>query len=160
MTLEEQIDCANNIIKENQRYIVLLKERQAKEFAKPKSKRILFDVGWCWSIDETGNFCDTDLSVCKNDNAFVDEESAQLQSQRNTLVHKMRLAALECPVDWSDKDAKFYPKWLFLYNMFEYVGTETQRDSQLPHFASQVKLQDFMSSLSTDERKLLICGVE
>ena len=162
MNLQDNISFLKHQLKNTTELLEKAEAEQAKELAKPKSKRGLRDSRSSYGLDSLGNifqYFDGDLGV-SNDNAFIDQESAQLQAQRNTLVYRMRVAAAECPVDWSDENAKFYPKWLFLYNMYQYVGAETQRDSQLPHFSCEFKLITFMKSLSTDEQKLLICGVE
>jgi hypothetical protein len=148
-------------IKKTKELLLQLEVKQAKELAKPKSKRIvIYADGRAYAVMTNGNIDEFyHCSTIENDNAFIDRESAQLQAQRNTLVHKMRLAALECPVDWSDGKDKYYPTWIMRGHYG--VGTVYSiRASQLPHFANRLKLEAFMHSLSTDEQKLLICGVE
>jgi hypothetical protein len=156
MNLQEQIDHTNLLLNK-------LKEMQAKELAKPKSKRIVIEsVGCCFLSSDGSAFSSQDFTgLAENDNAFIDKESAQLQAQRNTLVYRMRVAALECPVDWSEgKENKNYVRWSFDKNNFYLNSCTLSRFSQLPHFACRTKLEIFMSSLSADEQKLLICGVE
>jgi hypothetical protein len=160
MNLQDEItDC--KLRRENMTaYIEMLEEKQAKELEKPKSKRILSGE------QEHGVFCVTRngfvsrytlKELIKNDNAFIDEESAQLQAQRNTLVHKMRVAAAECPVDLVDK---YYLTWRYPEKNYHIVIRNSVRYSQLPNFSCKTKLEIFMNSLLTDEQELLICGVE
>jgi hypothetical protein len=165
MSLQDEINIQEEEVNTHTEWLRELKEMQAKllakEVEKPKSKRILVKCVDCCFLTSCGRVFDHEDSsgLVENDNAFINEESAELQALRNTLVHKMRVAALECPVDWSGGKDKYYPTWIIkghygvgtLYNI---------RASQLPHFANRLKLEAFMNSLSTDEQKLLICGVE
>jgi hypothetical protein len=77
----------------------------------------------------------------------------------------MRVAAVDSPVDWSDegknrKYYQYYPLWDFASNRCAINCSCTLRVSQLPHFASRERLDEFMDTLSADEQQLLICGVE
>jgi hypothetical protein len=158
MNLQDEIKKAKELLSQ-------LENKHAVELAKPKSKRILSGKDSGFYVRESGCIFNNKHgflpSVCfiNNDNAFIDEESAQLQAQRNTLVHKMRVAAAECPVDWSKQEYKYYPTW-FISGHYGVGAVSSIRASQLPHFACEEKLRTFMQSLSTDEQKLLICGVE
>jgi hypothetical protein len=154
-------------IKETMDLLEILKAAQAKELAEPKSKRILIGKDSGFYVRESGFVFNNNNgflpSICfiENDNAFIDQESAQLQAQRNALVYRMRVAALECPVDWNNTQDKYSTTWDFNNNNSDYVDTSWNiRYSQLPHFACEEKLREFMNSLSTYEQKLLICGVE
>jgi hypothetical protein len=139
---------------------------QAKELAKPKSKRILSGKDSGFYVRESGCIFNNKHgflpSVCfiNNDNAFIDQESAQLQAQRNTLVYRMRVAALECPVNWNDKEEKYFLSWACDDKETIIQYAQVVRSSQLPHFACYAKLKNFMNSLSKDQQKLLIYGVE
>ncbi len=156
MNLQDEIKKAKELLSQ-------LEEKHAGELEKPKSKRILVDGLDCHFVSPVGSVFDNEdsSSLTDNDNAFIDKESAQLQAQRNTLVYKMRVDALECPVDWSNFEKKYYPTWKFNQcgELF-FHHSNFIRVSQLPHFASKSKLEIFMNSLSADEQKLLICGVE
>jgi hypothetical protein len=162
MNLQDEIEKAQSMLNAQSEWLLTLKAKQAKELAKPKSKRFLIDGVNCFFLSPCGSLFDDEdsSSLAENDNAFIDEESAQLQAQRNTLVYRMRLAALECPVDWSDKERKYFPSWDYRDNCISVISRCYLRASQLPHFACNSKLNVFMNSLSTDEQKLLICGVE
>tara|TARA_R110000822_G_scaffold6947_1_gene28967 strand:+ start:41 stop:502 length:462 start_codon:yes stop_codon:yes gene_type:complete len=147
-------------IKKTKELLLQLEGKQAKELAKPKSKRILVEVD-CWGLNALGDVNKYGgFSISLNDNAFVDEESAQLQAQRNTLVYRMRVAALDCPVDWSNNEGKYHFYWSYDRGEINITGRTSLRYTELPHFACQEKLIKFMKSLSKDEQKLLICGVE
>ena len=163
MKLQEQIRIAELAIKVQSERLFKLKEKQAKELAKPKSKRILFDRSDIFCLGIEGSLISGHLyyhECINNDNAFTDKESAQLQSQRNTLVYKMRVAADDSPVDWNDNTHKYYPGWDFECECIYFSSISYIRISQLPHFVCKNKLEAFMNSLSSDEQKLLICGVE
>jgi hypothetical protein len=151
-------------IKETMDLLEILKAAQAKELAKPKSKRVLIGtIDYCHlnAFGSAFKSYSAYVNECmKNDNAFIDEESAQLQSQRNTLVYRMRVAAAECPVDWSDGEDKYFLSWGCDDKKTIIQYAQVVRRSQLPHFACYAKLKNFMNSLSTDQQKLLICGVE
>jgi hypothetical protein len=126
-----------------------------------KSKRVLVDDVDCYFVSPVG--CIRQLeSDClnENDNAFVDFKSAQRQAQRNTLVYRMRVAALECPVNWNDKEEKYFLSWACDDKETIIQYAQVVRSSQLPHFACYAKLKNFMNSLSKDQQKLLIYGVE
>jgi hypothetical protein len=162
MNLQNEINIAIKQVKIATESLCRLEEMQAKELAKPKSKRGLRDSGSSYGLDSLGNtfqYFHGDLGV-SNDNAFIDQESAQLQAQRNTLVHKMRLAALESPVDWNDKEEKYFLSWACDDKETIIQYAQVVRSSQLPHFACYAKLKNFMNSLSKDQQKLLIYGVE
>jgi hypothetical protein len=148
-------------IKKAKELLSQLEKKHAVELAKPKSKRILFDGIDCCFLSSDGSVFSSQYSdgLMENDNAFIDKESAQLQAQRNTLVYRMRVAALECPVDWSEGENKYYPTWI-IRGHYGVGIVYSIRASQLPHFANRSKLEMFMNSLSTEEQKLLICGVE
>jgi hypothetical protein len=163
MNSQEQIDFLKNQLEKTAEWLSLLVVKQGQELAKPKSKRGLRDSRSSYGLDSLGNifqYFDGDLGV-SNDNAFINQESAQLQAQRNTLVYRMRVAALESPVDWSNLRKKYYPVWDYskLPEVF-FQHSNFIKASQLPHFACDEKLRMFMKPLSTDEQKLLICGVE
>tara|TARA_R110000772_G_C13228185_1_gene432479 strand:+ start:481 stop:939 length:459 start_codon:yes stop_codon:yes gene_type:complete len=146
-------------IKKAKELLSQLEKKHAVELAKPKSKRVLVEVD-CWGLNSLGDVNKYGgFNISLNDNAFIDEESAGLQAQRNTLVYKTRVAALECPVDWSDEGNKYYPTWIISGHYGVGIVYSIRR-SQLPHFANRLKLEMFMDSLSTEEQKLLICGVE
>jgi hypothetical protein len=154
-------------IKLTKKILADLEEKEKTELASSKSKRNLNSVDKSWSVlggGETHSFGVLSYkSACiNNDNTFVDEQSASLQSQRNKLVYKMRVAALDSPVDWSDEgeNIKYYASWEFLTFSYEADYSYTFRVSQLPHFASSERLDEFMNTLSSDEQQLLICGVE
>jgi hypothetical protein len=150
-------------IKKAKELLSQLENKQAVELAKPKSKRIL-ETGLCYYVDNSGRTSSSCLYhpeyFINNDNAFIDEASAQIQAQRNTLVYRMRVAALESPVDWGKYQDKYYPCWYLTDNSLDFETARLFRTSQLPHFACKEKLREFMENLSTDEQKLLICGVE
>jgi hypothetical protein len=155
MNLQDEIKKAKELLSQ-------LENKHAVELAKPKSKRILSGTDKAYGLiaqGETWKYIRGVAEIIKNDNAFIDQESAQLQAQRNTLVHKMRVAAAECPVDWSKQEYKYYPTW-FISGHYGVEAVSSIRASQLPHFACEEKLRTFMQSLSTDQQKLLICGVE
>jgi hypothetical protein len=163
MSLQNEINIAIKQVKIATETLCRLEEMQAKELAKPKSKRILIDSSFGWWLGGNGDIYKIHVKksvYIENDNAFIDEESAQLQAQRNTLVYRMRVAALECPVDWSDQEDKYFLSFDCYDNEINIAYSKIVRRSQLPHFASKFKLEIFMNSLSTDEQKLLICGVE
>jgi hypothetical protein len=161
MNLQDEITKAQHVIKEQVDYIETIKEMQAKELAKPKSKRALFIHKNVFCVSSCGEaFTHGFIGMVENDNAFIDEESAQLQAQRNTLVYRMRVAALECPVDWNDGKDKYFLSWGCDNKKTIIQYAQVVRRSQLPHFACYARLKNFMNSLSTDEQKLLICGVE
>jgi hypothetical protein len=146
-------------IKKAKELLSQLENKHAVELAKPKSKRILVEVD-CWGLNSLGDVNKYGgFNISLNDNAFIDEESAKLQAQRNTLVYRMRVAAAECPVDWSKGENKYYPTWI-IRGHYGVGIVYSIRASQLPHFANRLKLVMFMNSLSTEEQKLLICGVE
>jgi hypothetical protein len=147
-------------IKKAKELLSQLENKHAVELAKPKSKRILVEVD-CWGLNSLGDVNKYGgFNISLNDNAFIDEESAKLQAQRNTLVYRMRLAALESPVDWSNKEVKYLPIWDYEDGDTYVASRHYSRSSQLPHFACDAELRKFIHSLSTDEQKLLICGVE
>jgi hypothetical protein len=149
-------------IKKAKELLSQLEDKQAVELAKPKSKRILVEGVGCCFLSSDGSVFSSQYStgLIENDNAFIDKESVQLQAQRNTLVYRMRVAAAECPVDWSEGGSKFYPNWDYSRTRWGFAGMDTFRYSQLPHFACKEKLREFMKSLSPKQQKLLICGVE
>jgi hypothetical protein len=162
MNLQEQIDFLKNQLEKTAEWLSVLVVKQGQELAKPKSKRGLRDSGSSYGLDSLGNtfqYFHGDLGV-SNDNAFIDEESAQLQAQRNTLVYRMRVAALECPVDWSNEEAKYLPIWDYQEGDTNVRSRHYSRSCQLPHFACDEELRKFIRLLSKDEQKLLICGVE
>jgi hypothetical protein len=162
MSLQDDIKYLKHQLKTTTELLEKAEAKQAKEFAKPKSKRIVIDEGQdSYSVHAYGQpYSRRTRDAINNDNTFVDEQSAKLQSQRNTLVYNMRVAALECPVDWIDCEEKYFPSWdckdKCIYVSFRHCN----RASQLPHFLCDDKLFKFMDSLSADEQKLLICGVE
>jgi hypothetical protein len=162
MNLQEQIDFLKNQLEKTAEWLSVLVVKQGQELAKPKSKRILIEgVGCCFLSSDGSVFSSQDSTgLIENDNAFIDQESAQLQAQRNTLVYRMRVAASECPVDWDDTQDKYYPRWNLSFKNSDLMSVSAVRNSQLPHFACYARLKNFMNSLSTDEQKLLICGVE
>ena len=158
MNLQDEINKAKELLNQ-------LEDKQAKELLKPKSKRVLSEDENGYALNSLGdafNCNNTDLAtLASNDNAFIDKESAQLQAQRNKLVHKMRLAAADCPVDWSDNQAsKYYVIWDFDDSSRYVRSSGYNRHSQLPHFSNCSKLEMFMSTLSPQEQKLLVAGVE
>jgi hypothetical protein len=162
MNSQEQIDFLKNQLEKTAEWLSLLVVKQGQELAKPKSKRGLRDSRSSYGLDSLGNifqYFDGDLGV-SNDNAFIDQESAQLQAQRNTLVYRMRVAALESPVDWSNEEAKYLPIWDYEDGDTNVASRHYSRSSQLPHFACEAELRKFIRLLSKDEQKLLICGVE
>ena len=158
MNLQDEINKAKELLNQ-------LEDKQAKELLKPRSKRALSGDGRAYGVGAFGDtYKYTVFSLAtfvSNDNAFIDEESAQLQAQRNTLVHKMRLAAADCPVDWSDSQER---KYFFIWDFDDsscYVRSSCDiRYSQLPHFSNLSKLEMFMNTLSPQEQKLLVVGVE
>tara|TARA_R110000772_G_scaffold128048_1_gene235605 strand:+ start:52 stop:540 length:489 start_codon:yes stop_codon:yes gene_type:complete len=162
MNLQDNISFLKHQLKNTTELLEKAEAEQAKELAKPKSKRILIKAhGLAYGLIARGNVdkyhsCD----IIQNDNAFIDKESALLEAQRNTLVYRMRVAAAESPVDWSDKLDKFHPNWDCLRIRWNLSWANTFRYSQLPHFACKEKLKESMKSLSPEEQKLLICGVE
>jgi hypothetical protein len=166
MNSQDNISFLKHQLKNTTELLEKAEAKQAAELAKPKSKRILVGIDSGFYVRESGCIFNNKNgflpSICfiENDNAFIDEESAQLQAQRNTLVYRMRVAALDCPVDWSENTDKHYPRWNFAIKNSDLIFVSVVRNSQLPHFASKFKLEIFMNSLSTEEQKLLICGVE
>jgi hypothetical protein len=153
-------------IKKAKELLSQLENKHAVELAKPKSKRALnsLEIGTKVSyLGGNGNVHSSHggaLQFRRNDNSFVDYKAAELQAQRNTLVYRMRLAALDCPVDWSNEEAKYLPIWDYV-DGDTYVSSRLySRSSQLPHFACDAELRKFIRLLSKDEQKLLICGVE
>jgi hypothetical protein len=162
MNLQNEIHIAIKQVKIATENLCRLEEMQAKELAKPKSKRILIEgVGCCFSSSDGSVFSSQySTGLIENDNAFIDKESAQLQAQRNTLVYRMRVAALECPVNWNDKEEKYFLSWACDDKETIIQYAQVVRSSQLPHFACYAKLKNFMNSLSKDQQKLLIYGVE
>jgi hypothetical protein len=162
MNLQEQIDFLKNQLEKTAEWLSVLVVKQGQEFTKPKSKRFLVDGVNCFFLSPCGSLFDDEdsSSLAENDNAFIDKESAQLQAQRNTLVYRMRVAAAECPVDWSNQEDKYFLSLDCYDNEINIAYSKIVRRSQLPHFASKFKLEIFINSLSTDEQKLLICGVE
>jgi hypothetical protein len=166
MSLQDEINIQEAEVNTQTEWLRELKEMQAKllakEVVKPKSKRGLRDARSSYGLNSSGDvfqYFDGDFGL-SNDNAFIDEESAKLQAQRNILVHKMRIAALDSPVDWSDHTDKHYTAWNYTDRIAYFHFSNFIRVSQLPHFSCESKLKSFMRPLSTDEQKLLICGVE
>ncbi|MFT4804560.1 MAG: hypothetical protein ACI9YE_001764 [Psychroserpens sp.] len=162
MNLQEQIDFLKNQLEKTAEWLSVLVVKQGQEFTKPKSKRFLVDGVNCFFLSPCGSLFDDEdsSSLAENDNAFIDKESAQLQAQRNTLVYRMRVAALESPVDWSNEEAKYLPIWDYEDGDTNVSSRHYSRSSQLPHFACDAELRKFIRLLSKDEQKLLICGVE
>jgi hypothetical protein len=162
MNLQNEIHIAIKQVKIATESLCRLEEMQAKELAKPKSKRILIKGVGCCFLSSDGSVFSSQYStgLIENDNAFIDKESVQLQAQRNKLVHQMRVAALECPVDWSNEEAKYLPIWDYVDGDTNVASRHYSRSSQLPHFACDAELRKFIRLLSKDEQKLLICGVE
>jgi hypothetical protein len=161
MNSQEQIDFLKNQLEKTAEWLSLLVVKQGQELAKPKSKRALFihKNAFCVNVSG-GTFTHGFIGIVENDNAFIDKESAQLQAQRNTLVYRMRVAALESPVDWSNEEAKYLPIWDYEDGDTNVSSRHYSRSSQLPHFACDAELRKFIRLLSKDEQKLLICGVE
>ena len=157
MNLQDEINKAKELLNQ-------LEDKQAKELLNPKSKRVLIKDGSAYGVSAFGdafNCNNTYLAtLASNDNAFIDKESAQLQAQRNKLAHKMRLAAADSPVDWSNRENKYSPTWDFRVNSYCADISWSIRISQLPYFAKRSKLEMFMNTLSPQEQKLLVVGVE
>jgi hypothetical protein len=161
MNLQDNISFLKHQLKNTTELLEKAEAEQAKELAKPKSKRALFIHKNAFCVTGIGGTATHGfIGMVENDNAFIDKESAQLQAQRNTLVYRMRVAAAECPVDWDYCGNKFYPAWSHINKSYNCLASQVNRKSQLSHFACEEKLNMFMNSLSTDEQKLLICGVE
>tara|TARA_R110000823_G_scaffold278607_2_gene396991 strand:+ start:141 stop:626 length:486 start_codon:yes stop_codon:yes gene_type:complete len=161
MNLQNEINIAIKQVKIATESLCRLEEMQAKELAKPKSKRALFIHKNAFCVNGSGGtFTHGFIGMVENDNAFIDQESAQLQAQRNKLVYRMRVAALECPVNWNDKEEKYFLSWACDDKETIIQYAQVVRSSQLPHFACYAKLKNFMNSLSKDQQKLLIYGVE
>ena len=158
MNLQDEINKAKELLNQ-------LEDKQAKELLNPKSKRVLIKGGSAYGVSASGDTYKYPthcvIETIENDNAFIDEESAQLQAQRNKLVHKMRLAAADSPpVDWSESQGKHTLAWDIVSNSYFVHSTYDNRYSQLPHFSNRSKLEVFMNTLSTQEQKLLVVGVE
>jgi hypothetical protein len=164
MNLQDNISFLKHQLKNTTELLEKAEAEQAKELAKPKSKRVLIGtIDYCHlnAFGSAFKSYSAYVNECmKNDNAFIDEESAQLQAQRNTLVYRMRVAALESPVDWSNEEAKYLPIWDYQDGDTNVASRHYSRSSQLPHFACDAELRKFIRLLSKDEQKLLICGVE
>jgi hypothetical protein len=161
MNLQDNISFLKHQLKNTTELLEKAEAEQAKELAKPKSKRALFIHKNAFCVTNIGGTATHGfIGMVENDNAFIDKESAQLQAQRNTLVYRMRVAAAECPVDWSNQEDKYFLSLDCYDNEINIAYSKIVRRSQLPHFASKFKLEIFINSLSTDEQKLLICGVE
>ena len=158
MNLQDEINKAKELLNQ-------LEDKQAKELLKPTSKRVLIKGGSAYGVNTLGDSYQypTGLitEISENDNAFIDKESAQLQAQRNKLVHKMRLAAAVCPVDWSDnQEYKYFFIWDFDDSSCYVRSSRCDRFSQLPYFSNFSKLEVFINTLSLQEQKLLVVGVE
>jgi hypothetical protein len=161
MNLQDNISFLKHQLKNTTELLEKAEAEQAKELAKPKSKRALFIHKNAFCVTGIGGTATHGfIGMVENDNAFIDKESAQLQAQRNTLVYRMRVAALESPVDWSNEEAKYLPIWDYQEGDTNVRSRHYSRSCQLPHFACDEELRKFIRLLSKDEQKLLICGVE
>ena len=92
---------------------------------------------------------------------FTTREAAEKEIQRRKLVQRMRVAANEAGgVDWGDNSLKYYPVYSEAENLYTIWPATYIRSSQLPHFPTEESLETFMDSLSKEEQKLLICGLD
>ena len=102
-------------------------------------------------------------STLRHGSTFTTREAAEKEVQRRKLVQRMRVAANEAGgVDWEDTSTeKYYPKYRLggKCNKLR-VCCKWIRSSQLPHFPTEESLETFMDSLSKEEQKLLICGLD
>ena len=94
-------------------------------------------------------------------NVLTSPEAARKEGKRRELVQRMRVAANEAGgVDWEDTSLKYYPVYSVAENLYTTRPAVAIRTSQLPHFPTEESLEVFMDSLSKEEQKLLICGLD
>ena len=126
-----------------------------------------------WFLNPAGDAliikCTPAVDVVNQGHYFTSKEAAMKESERRGLVQKMRIAAHEAGgVDWGETlfGSKYFPYWSRdfkdpkLENSVKYGMTGFERFSQLPHFPTEESLKGFIETLTKEQQKLLICGVD
>ncbi len=101
-------------------------------------------------------------STLRHGSTFTTREAAEKEIQRRNLVQRDGAAANEAGgVDWEDTPTeKWFPEYRLDGEYYTTCCAVLLRSSQLPHFPTEESLENFMDSLSEEEQKLLICGLD
>lgn len=168
--LNEQIQ---ELLEQNTLAIKQLQESKAKESAQTKQQKTkgrstcIDDVNYCLGtlgeVNEVRFDCgEYKRTLLDNNNAFIDIESAKMEAKRNKLIGKLREVCNQYEAcDWSDeRQLKYSLGWWYSDNKVDiWIHSNTQI-TPLPHCTNRQALQDFTNSLSSEDLKLLVCGVE